>query len=74
MRIVGETPNLAARLQSLAEPNSGGDRADARAASSAGCSTTATSARVTLKGFAEPVQAWQVAGPERRGEPLRRPA
>jgi class 3 adenylate cyclase/tetratricopeptide (TPR) repeat protein len=62
--VVGETPNLAARLQALAEPNT---------------VVVATSTRqlvgdlfefrdlgtAPLKGFAEPVRAWQVLGTSR---------
>jgi class 3 adenylate cyclase len=59
--VVGETPNLASRLQSLAEPDQ-----------LVIASTTRRLARdtfryrrlerVMLKGFAEPVEAWQVLG------------
>jgi class 3 adenylate cyclase/tetratricopeptide (TPR) repeat protein len=59
--VVGETPNLAARLQSLAEPNAVvvsastrnlvGDLFEFRDLGAA-----------RLKGFAEPVQVWQVLG------------
>ena len=38
--VVGETPNLAARLQALAEPGQRGDRRGARAGSSAACSSS----------------------------------
>jgi class 3 adenylate cyclase/predicted ATPase len=57
--VVGETPNLAARLQALAEPNSlvigpttrrmVGDLFECRALGT-----------VAVKGFTEPVEAWQV--------------
>jgi class 3 adenylate cyclase len=69
----GETPNLAARLQSLAEPNGVvigsttrrlvGDLFECRALGT-----------VEIKGFAEPVEAWQVVRPstvESRFEALR---
>jgi class 3 adenylate cyclase len=72
--VVGETPNLAARLQSLAEPNSVvvasatrelvGDLFEFRDLGAA-----------HLKGFAEPVQVWQVLGlgsVDSRFEALRR--
>jgi class 3 adenylate cyclase/predicted ATPase len=71
--VVGETPNLAARLQALAEPNGlvigpatrllVGDLFEYRALGA-----------VEAKGFAEPVQAWQVVRPsavESRFEALR---
>ena len=68
--MVGETPNLAARLQALAEP---GSVVIARrpAACSAACSSWPTSARTRLKGFAEPVAAWRVDGRGPRRGPLR---
>ena len=63
--VVGETPNLAARLQSLAEPNSVliGPRThrlvrDQFALTSVG--------EHTLKGFAEPVEAWRANPPRRQ--------
>jgi class 3 adenylate cyclase len=70
--VVGETPNLAARLQSLAEPDTVvvaastrqlvGDLFEFRDLGTA-----------NLKGFAEPVQIWQVLGPgmDSRFEALR---
>jgi hypothetical protein len=71
--VVGETPNLAARLQAIAEPNGLvigpttrrliGDLFECRALGA-----------VELKGFAEPIGAWQVVGPstvESRFEALR---
>jgi hypothetical protein len=71
--VVGETPNLAARLQALAEPNGVvigpttrrmvGDLFEYRALGA-----------VEVKGFAEPVEVWQVVRPsavESRFEALR---
>jgi class 3 adenylate cyclase/predicted ATPase len=71
--VVGETPNLAARLQSLAEPN-----AVVIGPSTHGLVGQLFDYRdlgtVELKGFAEAVQAWQVLGEsavESRFEALR---
>ena len=59
--VVGETPNLAARLQSLAEPGqvliSQGTRRIA-----GGMFEYIDLGRVMLKGLSEPVQSWQVLG------------
>jgi class 3 adenylate cyclase/predicted ATPase len=59
--VVGETPNLAARLQALAEPGqvviSNGTRR-----LSGGMFEYHDLGKVSLKGLAEPVQAWQVLG------------
>jgi class 3 adenylate cyclase/predicted ATPase len=67
--VVGETPNLAARLQGLAEPNSVvvaegtlsllGERFD--------CADFGMHA---LKGFGEPVRAWRVLAPRAAGRRL----
>jgi class 3 adenylate cyclase/predicted ATPase len=59
--VVGETPNVAARLQALAEPgqvviSQGTQRL------TAGLFDYQDLGRVTLKGLVEPVQAWQVTG------------
>ena len=69
--VVGETPNLAARLQALAEPGSGGRSPRRRAGCSAACSSSTISAPQRLKGFAEPVA--RLAGARARAgrEPLR---
>jgi class 3 adenylate cyclase/tetratricopeptide (TPR) repeat protein len=71
--VVGETPNLAARLQSLAEPGT-----VVIASSTKGLTGGLFEYRdlgaVTLKGFAENVSAWQVLGvsaAESRFEALR---
>jgi class 3 adenylate cyclase/predicted ATPase len=59
--VVGDTPNLAARLQSLAEPGqmviSGSTRL-----LTGGMFDYGDLGRVALKGLADPVQAWQVLG------------
>jgi class 3 adenylate cyclase len=60
--VVGDTPNLAARLQALAEPGrvviSEGTRRLAR-----GLFDYDDLGRVPLKGLTDPVQAWRVLGP-----------
>ena len=72
--VVGETPNLAARLQALAEPGTVmiapstrqlvGPRFECRDAGA-----------VLLKGFSQPVQAWEVTAAETIDrQPLRSPA
>ena len=68
--VIGETPNLAARLQTLAEPGTvlicpnthrlTGGHFDYR-----------DLGPLALKGWAEPIPVWQVLADERRGEPLR---
>jgi len=62
--VVGETPNLAARLQALAEPGivviAPGTRHLV-----AGLFELADLGTRELKGFAEPVRAWRVLGPSR---------
>ena len=60
--VVGETPNLAARLQALAEPGSVviGRRTRRLVR---GLFESRGSRRAALKGFAEPVRAWRVLGP-----------
>jgi class 3 adenylate cyclase len=60
--VVGETPNLAARLQGLAAPNSVVIAADTRRLTG-GLFEYRDLGAATLKGFADPVQAWQVVGP-----------
>jgi len=71
--VVGETPNLAARLQALAEPNAVviaagprrlvGDLFECRDLGA-----------VEVKGIAGPLPAWQWLAPERRRESVRGPA
>src|SRR5262249_4544594 len=71
--VVGQTPNLAARLQGLAAPNTVVIAADTRRLTG-GLFEYRDLGAATLKGFAEPVQAWQVVGPsaiESRFEALR---
>ena len=59
--ILGDTPNLAARLQSLAEP--GGVVISGRTKTIAGPQFEYLDlGKVEIKGFAKPVAAWQVAG------------
>ncbi len=60
--VVGETPNLAARLQALAEP---GDVVIARRTAQllGGQFDLADLGTFQLKGFTEPVSAWRVLGP-----------
>ena len=60
--VVGETPNLAARLQGLATPNSVVIAADTRRLTG-GLFEYRDLGAATLKGFANPVRAWQVVGP-----------
>ena len=73
--VVGETPNLAARLQELAEPGSGRDRrADTRGCSASLFELARPRRRRALKGFAEPVRAWPRARRASGRGPLRGPA
>ena len=62
--VVGETPNLAARLQSLAEP---GDVVISQATRRlvGGLFELADLGPLRLKGFAEPLAAWRVEGESR---------
>jgi len=57
--VVGDTPNLAARLQSLAEPGQVVIAPSTRRLTS-GLFEYRDLGRVVLKGFADPIQAWQV--------------
>ena len=59
--VVGDTPNLAARLQALAEPGSV-VVADATQRLIAGLFEMTNLGQRNLKGFAAPVQAWQITG------------
>ena len=71
--VVGETPNLAARLQALAEPGAV-VIGRAHVGSIGGLFDYRDLGRVALKGFAETVRAWQVLGAsaaESRFEALR---
>jgi class 3 adenylate cyclase len=60
--VVGETPNLAARLQGMAAPNSVVIAADTRRLTGE-LFEYCDLGPATLKGFADPVRAWQVVGP-----------
>jgi class 3 adenylate cyclase/predicted ATPase len=62
--VVGETPNLAARLQALAEPAFVVIAPGTRRLVAGLFELTDLGAR-ELKGFAEPVRAWRVLGPSR---------
>ena len=64
--VVGETPNLAARLQALAEPGAV-VIAEARGGSWPACSSCADLGAARLKGFAEPVRG--LAGARARAGP-----
>ena len=68
--VVGETPNLAARLQAARRAGYGGDLREYAPARPGGTSNTAISALSRSKAGREPTPAWQVAGHERSGEPL----
>ena len=69
--VVGETPNLAARLQGLAEPDTL-VIADAHApAGRRAVRISPISGRRSLAGFAEPQPAWRVIGESGDGEPVR---
>jgi class 3 adenylate cyclase/predicted ATPase len=59
--VVGETPNLAARLQALAQPNAV-VIADRTHRLTGGLFDYENLGRLAAKGFAEPVQAWRVVG------------
>src|SRR4051794_12051735 len=59
--VVGETPNLAARLQSLAEPDSVVIDANTHKLTS-GIFVYKELGMVDLRGFVEPVRAWSVQG------------
>jgi class 3 adenylate cyclase len=71
--VVGETPNLAARLQAAADPNSVVIAPSTRRLTG-GLFEYRKLGPVALKGFAEPMIAWQVVGDstaESRFEALR---
>src|SRR6516162_7702207 len=73
--VVGETPNLAARLQALAEPGTAVIAASTRRLTS-GLFEYRDLRTVSAKGFGDPVQVWQVLGTgavESRFEALRTP-
>ena len=59
--VIGETPNLAARLQAVAEPGQRRDQPATRRLVG-GLFELADLGPQRLKGFAEPVPAWRVAG------------
>lgn len=60
--VVGETPNVAARLQALAQPGQVVISNSSRRLTG-GLFEYRDLGRVTLKGLADPMQAWQVTGP-----------
>ncbi|HEV2551121.1 MAG TPA: adenylate/guanylate cyclase domain-containing protein, partial [Stellaceae bacterium] len=60
--VVGDTPNLAARLQALAEPGQVVISHSTRRLTG-GLFEYRDLGRVALKGLADPTQAWQVVGP-----------
>jgi class 3 adenylate cyclase/tetratricopeptide (TPR) repeat protein len=60
--VVGDTPNLAARLQALAEPGTVVISSSTRRLT-AGHFEYRDCGTVVLKGLSEPVQVWQVVGP-----------
>jgi len=60
--VIGETPNLAARLQALAEPGHVVIASTTRGLTG-GLFEYRDLGRVVLKGLADPVQAWQVLAP-----------
>ena len=62
--VLGETPNLAARLQSLAEPDTIVISAESRQLTTE-VFTYEDLGEHDLKGFSEPVQAWRVSGEQR---------
>jgi class 3 adenylate cyclase/predicted ATPase len=62
--VIGDTPNLAARLQALAEPNSV-VIADGTQRLVAGLFDVVDLGHRDLKGFAEPVRAWCIGGETR---------
>ena len=64
--VVGDTPNLAARLQALAEPGTRGRRRGDAAAARRAVRASPTSAASTAKGFAGPVAAFRVVGEAER--------
>ena len=71
--VVGETPNLAARLQGAARPNQVVISAGTQklAGASLRCESLA---KLSLKGFAAPVEAWRVTGVELGGGRFERAA
>ena len=69
----GDTPNLAARLQAQAEPNTV-VIAPATLSLVRGLFEYRDLGARPLKGFAEPVPVWQVVGESKRGQPFRRAA
>ena len=71
--VVGETPNLAARLQALAEPGTVLISASTHRLTGGSFDYRALGP-FTLKGWGESVPAWQVLGSEWSGEPFRGPA
>ena len=68
--IVGDTPNLAARLQAMAGPGQVMISQSTRRLAG-GLFEYHDLGSVTLKGFADPIQAWQVTGASPVAKPLR---
>jgi class 3 adenylate cyclase len=68
--VVGETPNLAARLQALAEPGAVVIASSTRRLTG-GLFEYRDLGAVALKGFAEDIPAWQVLGSRHCREPVR---
>ena len=69
--VVGETPNLAARLQALGRAEHAGDRRSDAPADRRTVSISTISARKHLPALPSRRRAWRVIRRERRGEPLR---
>ena len=69
--IVGETPNLAARLQRVCRAEQRCHRRKHPKAASASCSIFSDLGPQELKGIAEPQRAWAALRPSAAGEPLR---
>ena len=71
--VIGETPNLAARLQSAAKPNQVLISSSTQSLVGAALRTESLG-KLTLKGFAKPVEAWRVTGVDMSGGRFEREA